>query len=97
MTSLEIVEFINMERQVVDDAGGKKFVELQHRSFMAKVPQVLGEEVAAKFIASSFYQGNGSAMLERTIYNLPKREASLMAMSYSYAIQAKVWDKMVSQ
>lgn len=94
MTSLEIVEFINMERQVVADSGGKKYVELLHKSFLTKVPQVLGEEASAIFFAQAPVVAGGGAVRMSPIYNLPKREASLMAMSYSYAIQAKVWDKM---
>lgn len=82
-----------MERQVVDDAGGKKFVELLHKSFLTKVPQVLGTEASAKYLAHVEIQA-GPVTRSTPIYALPKREASLMAMSYSYAIQAKVWDKM---
>ena len=62
MTSPEIVDFINAHRQSVATIE-KPYVELHHRSFMSKVPQVLGAKDAAKFIASSFYQGNGSAKL----------------------------------
>ena len=95
MTSPEIVDFINAHRQAVATIE-KPYVELHHRSFMSKVPQVLGVKDAAKFIASSFYQGNGSAKLERQIYVFPKREACLMAMSYSYELQAQVFDRMTA-
>ena len=95
MTSPEIVDFINAHRQAVATIE-KPYVELHHRSFMLKVPQVLGVKDAAKFIASSFYQGNGSAKLERQIYVFPKREACLMAMSYSYELQAQVFDRMTA-
>lgn len=88
MTSLELVEFINSER-------GEGESELRHDHFMSKVPKVLGE-VAPKFLGTSFYKGNGSAMLERAIYTFPKREACLMAMSYSYDLQAKVFDRMTA-
>ena len=109
MTSPEIVDFINAHRQSVATIE-KPYVELHHRSFMSKVPQVLGVKDAAKFIASSFYQGNGSAKLERQIYVFPKREACLMAMSYtpikrawqsatpliSYELQAQIFDRMTA-
>lgn len=52
MTSLELVEYINSER----DAQNK----------------------------------------ERPCFKFPKREACLMAMSYSYDLQAKVYDKMTA-
>lgn len=95
MSSPEIVDFINAHRQAVATIE-KPYVELHHRSFMSKVPQVLGVKDAAKFIASSFYQGNGSAKLERQIYVFPKREACLMAMSYSYELQAQIFDRMTA-
>jgi phage antirepressor YoqD-like protein len=61
---------------------------------MAKVPKVLGEEHAPKFrdmLAVSI--GNG-ATRQSPIFRFPKREACLMAMSYSYELQAKVFDRM---
>lgn len=85
MTSLEIVEFINNHRQATATFE-KPYIELQHRSFMAKVPQVLGEVTAAKYFASVNYQSGNGATNSRSVYNFPKREACLMAMSYSYAI-----------
>jgi hypothetical protein len=72
MTSLELVDFINSQRGEA---------ELRHDNFMAKVPKVLGKD-APKFLGTSFYKGNGTAMLEREIYTFPKREACLMAMSH---------------
>ncbi|CAM3481004.1 hypothetical protein [Polaromonas hydrogenivorans] len=73
MSSLEMVSYINSTRK-----PGAAL--LPHNDFMKKVPKVLGED-APKFLGTSFYQGNGSAQLSRTIYNFPKREAMLMAMS----------------
>lgn len=86
MTSLELVDFINSER-------GPGATELRHAHFMDKVPKVLGGE-AAKFSVASQYHGGNWQTLTRTIYRFPKREACLMAMSYSYALQAKVFDRM---
>lgn len=84
MTSLELVQFINNQRAV----GAP---ELAHSDFLKKVPQVLGGD-AGKF-SSVYLGGNGQ---ERPCYNFPKREACLMAMSYSYDLQAKVFDRMTA-
>jgi len=83
MTSLELVQFINNQR----DAGES---ELQHKHFLDKVPKVLGEG-CAKFSATYTHHQNGQ---KYPCYRLPKREACLMAMSYSYDLQAKVFDRM---
>lgn len=85
MSSLELVKFINSQR-------GPDEAELRHNNFMAKVPKVLGADVA-KFLATQKY-GNSNS---RDIYNFPKREACLMAMSYSYELQAIVFDRMTAQ
>ena len=87
MSSLELVEFINSQRKEGE-------VELRHDNFMAKVPKVLGEEAAPKFLGAAFYTNGTGAKVERKVYNFPKREACLMAMSYSYELQAKVFDRM---
>ncbi len=91
MTSLEIVEFINNHRQ----ANGNNTV-LRHDNFMTKVPQVLGESLAPKFLGTSFYVNGAGNQVERQIYIFPKREACLMAMSYSYDIQAEIYDRMTA-
>lgn len=83
MTSVELVEFIN-EQRTEDES------ELRHDNFMAKVPKVLGESHAPNFLGTQIYGNNNS----RQIYVFPKREACLMAMSYSYELQAKVFDRM---
>lgn len=87
MTSLELVDYINSQR-----AEGE--AELRHDHFMAKVPKVLSEEHAPKFRDMiEITVGNG-AIRQSPIYRLPKREACLMAMSYSYELQARVFDRM---
>lgn len=86
MTSIELVAFINSTRQEGE-------AELRHDTFMAKVPKVIGEKAAPEFYGTAFYEVNG-AKRERQIYNFPKREAALMAMSYSYSLSAKVYDHM---
>lgn len=83
MTSLELVDYINSQR-------GPEESELRHRDFCAKVPKVLGEEMCEKFRAS-FKDAYGR---DQPGYRFPKREACLMAMSYSYELQAKVYDYM---
>lgn len=97
MTSLEIVAFINSEREKDAKQAGaafpsKGFAKLEHDDFMRKVPDVIGE-AAPKFIGTASYTVNNASRL-RPIYFFPKREACLMAMSYSYAIQAAVYDHM---
>lgn len=84
ITSLELVEFVNGQR-------GTGEAELRHRDFCAKVPKVLGDGVCEKFRAPHTNPQNGQVYY---IYKLPKREACLMAMSYSYDLQAKVFDRM---
>ncbi|MDE9500298.1 Rha family transcriptional regulator, partial [Xenorhabdus bovienii] len=55
MTSLEMVDYINADRKAKAEVEGmtfpcKKYRKLEHRSFMAKVPKVLGK-AAEKFLA----------------------------------------------
>lgn len=83
MSSLELVELINSSRDA--SAAG-----LRHADFLAKVPKVLGVELSEKF--RSVYQDATKRTLPS--YNFPKREACLMAMSYSYELQAVVFDRM---
>ncbi|MDH1293871.1 hypothetical protein N5C43_21775 [Comamonas terrigena] len=82
MTSLELVDFINELRASSEPV-------LLHKNFLAKVPEVL-KETSAKFSAD-LPDGYGRP---RRGYRFPKREACLMAMSYSYELQAKVFDRM---
>jgi len=84
MTSLEMVDFINSHRRAGEP-------ELTHANFLAKVPKVLGE-TSNSFecdVADSYGR-------PRKAYCFPKREACLMAMSYSYDLQAKVFDRMTA-
>lgn len=94
MTSLELVEFINGDRKRQASAAGMVFPnegypKLLHKNFLAKVPEVLGS-TSAKFSADLPDGYNRP----RRGYILPKREACLMAMSYSYELQAAVYDHM---
>ena len=86
MTSLEMVEYINSQR-------GEGEAVLRHRDFMVKVPKVLGEGVCEIFRTPYTNPQNGQTY---SIYRFPKREACLMAMSYSYELQAKVFDRMTA-
>jgi hypothetical protein len=83
MTSLELVEFINASR-VPGEAT------LRHDSFMAKVPEVLGGGVR-NFTDTYRHPQNGQTY---PCCRFAKRDACLMAMSYSYDLQAKVFDRM---
>lgn len=86
MSSLELVDFINEQRTLGEPV-------LRHHNFMAKVPQVLGERGVLKFKDTHIHPQNGQAY---PCYRFPKREACLMAMSYSYELQAKVFDRMTA-
>ena len=84
MSSLELVAFINASRQAGE-------AELTHAHFLQKVPNVLnGGE--ANFRSSYLSLQNK----QLPCYHFPKREACLMAMSYSYELQAKVFDRMTA-
>lgn len=85
MTSLELVEFINSQRKDGDAV-------LTHADFMKKVPKVLGEKDAGLFSDIYF----DAYHREQRCYRFFKREACLMAMSYSYELQAVVFDKMTA-
>lgn len=96
MTSLELVDFINDDRKAKAYAAGMAFPcegypKLMHKNFLAKVPEVLG--VTSADFSADLPDGYGRA---RRGYSFPKREACLMAMSYSYELQAKVFDRMTA-
>ncbi|MFW1950521.1 phage antirepressor KilAC domain-containing protein [Acinetobacter beijerinckii] len=88
MSSIEIVDFINNHRK----SSGCNTI-LRHIDFMRKVPLVLGEGVCEKFRTPYSHPQNGQTY---SIFTFPKREACLMAMSYSYEIQAAVFDRMTA-
>ena len=67
----------------------KGHAKLEHSDFMKKVPEVLGKD-HGNF--SGIYQD--SYCRDQKGYKFPKREACLMAMSYSYELQAQVFDYM---
>lgn len=98
MTSLELVDFINDDRQSRAHSNGAAFPspgfsKLEHRDFLSKVPHVLGKQVCEKFRTPYRHPQNGQMY---PMYTFPKREACLMAMSYSYELQAKVFDRMTA-
>ncbi|MDH1475798.1 phage antirepressor KilAC domain-containing protein [Comamonas thiooxydans] len=102
MTSLELVDFINEDRKARAESVGAKFpspgfAKLEHADFLKKVPLVLGREHAGKF-SETVYRVNpsGGRPIPSPGYRFPKREACLMAMSYSYELQAKVFDRMTA-
>lgn len=83
MSSLELVEYINDLRS----SNGESI--LRHSDFLSKVPKVLNG--GERNFSSAYFDMQGK---ERKCYLFPKREACLMAMSYSYELQAKIFDKM---
>lgn len=85
MTSLEMVNLINSGYTEGEP-------ELRHDTFMAQTSQVLGEG-AQNFLDTHIHPQNGQTY---PCYKFPKREACLMAMSYSYELQAKVFDRMTT-
>ncbi|PHM61874.1 Rha family transcriptional regulator [Xenorhabdus ishibashii] len=96
MTSLEMVDYINADRKAKAEAEGltfpcKKYKKLRHSDFTKKVPKVLGEGCAKNFSHPIKNQQNGEIYPG---YKFPKRESCLMAMSYSYELQAQVFDHM---
>lgn len=82
MTSIELVDFINDQRKTEE-------AELTHANFLAKVHKVLGD--TSHSFECDLPDSYGRP---RKGYKFPKREACLMAMSYSYDLQAKVFDRM---
>ncbi|MFZ7310275.1 phage antirepressor KilAC domain-containing protein [Comamonas jiangduensis] len=100
MTSLELVDFINDDRRARAGAAGVKFpsqgfAKLEHADFLKKVPEVLGA-CAGNFSATYQVAGPNGGVRNLPCYRFPKREACLMAMSYSYELQAKVFDRMTA-
>ena len=98
MTSLELVDFINSEREELARTAGatfpsKGFAKLEHADFLKKVPEVLGA-CAGNFSGTYQVPGPNGGTRAMPCYRFPKRESCLMAMSYSYALQAKVFDHM---
>lgn len=85
MISLELVDFINSHRAEGAPA-------LAHSDFLKKVPRVLKKD-AGKFSHTYIDSMNR----QQKCYRFPKRESCLMAMSYSYDLQAAVFDHMTEQ
>lgn len=95
MTSLEMVEFINADRaerraSSHEAAADRLNADLRHADFLIKCTEVLGGGVR-EFADTYVHPQNGQTY---PMYRFPKREACLMAMSYSYELQAKVFDRM---
>lgn len=96
MTSLELVDFINSHRQRQAEVAAQPFpskgyAKLEHADFMKKAVEVLGAN-AGNF--SGIYRDSRNR--EQQCYRFPKRESCLMAMSYSYDLQAAVFDHMTA-
>lgn len=96
MTSLELVDFINSHRKQQAEQAGQSFPsddfpELTHANLLAKVPKVLGG--TSHSFECDLPDNYGRP---RRGYRFPKRESCLMAMSYSYDLQAAVFDHMTA-
>lgn len=87
MTSIEMVKYLNEERSNYSYG----YAEVAHPDFLKRVSKVLGID-HGKF--SSIYADSYGR--QQPCYTFPKREACLMAMSYSYELQAKVFDHMTA-
>ena len=74
--------------QVMSSVDLAELCGVRHDHFMVKAVKVLGGIMLPSFREREKY-GNGNT---RDILMLPEREACLMAMSYSYELQAKVYD-----
>ena len=100
MASLELLDFINAHRKEQAEAAGASFpskgrAKLDHADLMKKAVEVLGEHAGNFSCMFNVTVGNG-AVRKSPGYRFPKREACLMAMSYSYDLQAKVFDRMTA-
>lgn len=84
ITSMELVEIINDMRE-------EGAAELLHKNFTAKIESHPGIQ-SAKFLAD-YKDSRGR---KQKCYHLPKREAELMVMSESLAVQTKVYDRMTA-
>lgn len=84
MTSLQLVEYINHLRK---QEGNGTYKVLTHANFLQKVKDVLGGVIQPN--ETYVHPQNGQ---KYPMYIFEKREAMLMAMSYSYDIQAVVYD-----
>jgi phage antirepressor YoqD-like protein len=87
MTSLQLVEYINYLRKEEDPWD---YTELRHDDFMRKVPKVL--KTAPLNFGTVQYEIGQGAKREQKVAIFERREALLMAMSYSYDVQAAVFD-----
>jgi hypothetical protein len=83
VSSIELVEIINSARE-----EGRAV--LAHNNFKAKIKKVLGV-TSDKFLAVADVKINNGGSKQIPCFYLPKREASLMVMSESYEVQAKVY------
>ena len=75
MSSLEMVSYINSTRKASE-------AELTHSNFTAEVQKVIGE-ATPKFLEVDIFTNGSGGKVERKVYSFLKREAMLMAMSYS--------------
>jgi phage antirepressor YoqD-like protein len=89
ISSVDLVKLINAVRLAERTPDEFIPVSLRHDNFITKIELVLKYD--ALNFKGVYIGGNGE---ERLCYYLPKREATLMVMSESYAVQARVYDRM---
>ena len=82
MSSLDIVKVINAARK---EEGIN--TELRHSDFLEKIKKVIPNSTE---FSAQYKDSTGRTL---PCFNLPKRESMLMAMSYSYTTQAKIYDR----
>lgn len=82
-TSIDLVKIINKVR-----SKQTNYIELLHKTFLAKVPEVLGTK-STQFVVLQHGK--------RIRYDFPEREAWLMLMSYGYELQAYIYDRLKAE
>lgn len=95
MTSLELVEYINIGRKEKAESAGRPFpskghAAIKHNDLLKKIEAHPGIH-SGKFFAE--YTDSTGRTLK--CYNLPEREARLMVMAESLEVQTKVLDKLI--
>ena len=76
---MKFVDFINEMRK-----NGTGYVLLRHDNFMTEVPKLLGAGTPPIFEGAVEYEIVHDAKRTWPIYRFRKREATLMALSYSH-------------
>ncbi len=84
MSSVDLLDVINTFRL----EGGK--TEMRHDTFMAKIREEFGEDVAPEFSGTTIRDQGLGRTREYACFNLPKDECLIMAMTESKAVRRGV-------